>query len=219
MVSNSDLRRMTPPSFGFTVKTDDLSAALTKTMDEKGITTSLPNYFKVDGHYLSLAETFQVLTDAFTEMSRTGKLADTVHVDRVYGPIAMGLVHGPNTGEVTVATIEKVCAGLDAGLHDDSGYPMPRNTIPPNIDISDKLRVTAAQYLRMMIQAVANPIPDATVPVKMTYMQTGVAQVFPKARNLEDVGPTWTFKPAPLEQVDAVNKKSSAALAQTSPRP
>ncbi len=208
VVSNSDLKQMTPPSFGFTVKTDDLSTALNEKMNAMGITNHLPNYFKVGSHYLSLAETFQVLTDALAELSRTGKLPETVHVDRVYGPIAMGFVHGPNTGEVKVAEIEKICAALDPSLHDDSGYPMPKNAIPPNVDISDKLRVTAAQFLRLMIQAVANPTADATIPVKMMYMQTEVGQFFPKARNLEDIGPTWTFKPAPLNEADATKSDS-----------
>ena len=209
VVSNTDLKKLTPPSFGFTLKTDELSKALNDTMNAVGITTYLPDYFKVGSHYLTLAETFQVLTDAFAEMSRTGKLPETVHVDRIYGPIGMGIAHGPNTGKVTVATIEKICAGLDPSLHDESGYPMPKNAIPPNVDINDKLRVTAAQYLRLMIHAIANPSPDAAIGVQMTYMQTGIGNFVPKARSLEDTGPIWTYKPAPLNQAEETKSNSS----------
>jgi hypothetical protein len=33
----------------------------------------------------------------------------------------------------------------------------------------------------------------------MTYMTVGTATLFPKTRSLEDVGATWTVKPAPLK--------------------
>jgi len=54
-----------------------------------------------------------------------------------------------------------------------------------------------------MAQALQDPSPEKTLQVRMDYMLTGAAQVFPKARNLEDVGATWTFKPAPLNQAVA----------------
>jgi len=218
VVSNSDLRQMTPPSLGFTLPTRDLQAALKKTFADLGNATYLPPYFRVGDRYLSLAEGFQVMTDALAELSRTGKLPETVHVDRVYGPLGMPLGHGPNIGDLTVASIAKVCTSLTAGLHDDTGYPMPNNAIPPMINV-DGINLNAAQFLRLMAQALIEPTPDAMLRVRMTYMLTGTAQVFPKARNLSDVGATWTFKPAPLNEMDPANKKSSGAMAQSSPRP
>jgi len=103
---------------------------------------------------------------------------------------------------VKVASITNICADLDAGLHDDTGFPMPKNTIPPLFTV-DGIRMNAAQFLRLMAQALQDPSPETTLHVRMTYMLTGAAQVFPKARNLEDVGATWTFKPAPLNQAVA----------------
>jgi hypothetical protein len=91
---------------------------------------------------------------------------------------------------------------MDARLHDDSGYPMPKNTIPPMLTV-DGIKMNAAQFLRLMAQALQDPSPEKTLQVRMDYMLTGAAQVFPKARNLEDVGATWTFKPAPLNQAVA----------------
>jgi hypothetical protein len=202
VVSNSDLRRMTPASFGFTIPTDDLRAALKKTLADLGNATYLSPYFQVGSRYLSLAETFQVMTDALAEMSRNGKLPETVRVDRIYGPLGMPMGHGPNIGDVKVASITNICADLDAGLHDDTGFPMPKNTIPPLFTV-DGIRMNAAQFLRLMAQALQDPSPETTLHVRMTYMLTGAAQVFPKARNLEDVGATWTFKPAPLNQAVA----------------
>jgi len=211
-VSNRDLRRMTPPSLGFTLPTDELQAALKQTFAELGNATYLPPYFQVGNHYLSLAEAFQVMTDALAQMSRKGKLPETVHVDRVFGPLGVTLGHGPNVGDVKVASIAHICADLAPRLHDDSGYPMPKNMIPPMFTV-DGIGMNAAQFLRLMAQAVVDPSPDATLHVRMVYMLTATAQVFPKARNLEDVGATWTFKPAPLNPSRPPNN-SGGAMAQ-----
>jgi len=97
VVSNSDLRRMTPASFGFTIPTDDLRAALKKTLADLGNATYLSPYFQVGSRYLSLAETFQVMTDALAEMSRNGKLPETVRVDRIYGPLGMPMDTAPTS--------------------------------------------------------------------------------------------------------------------------
>jgi hypothetical protein len=214
VVSNSDLRRMTPASFGFTLTTADLRAALKQTFVDLGSANYLAPYFQVGGRYLSVAETFQVLTDALAEMNRTGKLPETVRVDRVYGPLAMAMGHGPNIGDVKAASVIKICADLDAHLHDDTGYPVPKNTIPPLFTV-DAVKMNAAQFLRLMAQVLEDPSPDATLHVRMDYMLTGAAQVFPKARNLEDVGATWTFKPAPLNQTDAAKSNSSRFTDET----
>jgi hypothetical protein len=202
IVSNSDLRRMTPPSAGFALSTEELRIGLKRTFAELGDANYLPPYFPVGGRYLSVAETFQVLTDALAEMNRTGKLPETVHVERVYGPLGMAMGHGPNIGEVKVASITKTCADMDARLHDDTGYPIPKNTIPSMFTV-DGIRMNAAQFLYLMAQALQDPSPEATLHVRMVYMLTEAAQAFPKARNLEDVGATWTFKPAPLNQAVA----------------
>jgi len=215
-VSSSDLRRMTAPSTGFTLSIDELRAALKKTYEELGDANYLPPYFPVGERYLSLAETFQVLADALAEMNRTGRLPATVHVAQVYGPLVMLTGHGPNIGDVKVASIAKVCAGLTAALHDDTGYPMPKNVIPSLVDV-DGNKVNAAQFLRLMSQALLNPSPETVLHVRMTYMLTGAAHVFPKARNLEDVGATWTFKPAPLNMAEP-NKDGNGTLAQAGTR-
>lgn len=213
-VSNGDIRRMAPPSIGFTLPTDELRTALKQEFAKLGNANYLPPYFQVGGHYLSLAETFQVMVDALAEMNRTGKLPETVHVDRVYGPLGMPQGHGPNAGDVTVGAMAKICADLAPHLHDDTGYPMPKNIIPAIFTVNN-IKMNAAQFLRLMAQAMVDPFPtpETAIPVRMVYMLPSTAQVFPKTRNLEDVGATWTFKPAPLIQGEPA-KNSGGSMAQ-----
>jgi hypothetical protein len=197
-VSNGDLKRMAGESTGFSIPVGELRAALKDELEEWGNDTYPPSYFKVGDHYLSLAEAFQVMTDALAELSRTGKLPQAVRAVRVYGPLRMAIGHGPNVGDTTVGSVAKVCAEIDGGLHDDSGYPMPKNAVP-NLVTVDGTTINAAQFLRLMAQALVDPTPESKLRVRMTYMTAGTASVFPKTRSLEDVGATWTFKPAPLE--------------------
>jgi hypothetical protein len=197
-VSSTELKRMTPASTGYSVSISELQTALQKTLTDWGINTLPPPYLHVGNHYLSLAESFQVMTDALSEMNRTGKLPQSVQVVRVYGPIGMPGGHGPNLGDVSVASVAKVCAQIDARLHDDTANPLPKNTVPSILAV-DGIGVNAAQFLRLMAQALVAPTLDAKVRIRMTYMFPGTAEIFPKTRALEDTGATWTFKPAPLD--------------------
>jgi hypothetical protein len=212
-VSSGDLRRMTPPSSGYTISVDTLRSAVKNSLAIFEQSTYLPPFITAGSQYLSLAEAFQVMTDALAEFSRTGKLPKTVHVDRIYGPIGMPMGHGPNVGEVTVASVAKVCAQLAAGLHDETGYPMPKNTIPPIVAV-DEIRMNAAQFLSLMGQALQDPTPEAKLQVKMKYMFPGTAEVFPKTRALEDVGATWTFKPAPLAAPGSTQASEDRSLSK-----
>lgn len=196
-VSSTDLRNMTPPSTGYSLSMAGLRAALPdylKTWDENTIPL---NYLVAEGRYLSLADMFQVMTDALAQLNRTGKLPQSVRLVRVFGPVEMPDDHGPTTGETTVASVARICAGLTDRLHDETWSPIPKNTIPPRVAI-DGLNLTAAQFLRLMTEALATPSPEAKLKVKMTYMFTTSAYAYPKTRLESDQGATWTFKPAPL---------------------
>jgi hypothetical protein len=131
------------------------------------------------------------------ELSRTGKLPESVKAVPVYGPLRVALGHGPNVGDATVGSVAKVCAEIAAGLHDDSGYPMPKNAVP-NLVTVDGTTINAAQFLRLMAQALVDPTPETKLRVRMTYMTAGTNIVFPRTRAAEDTGATWTVKPAPL---------------------
>ncbi len=197
-VSSSDLQRMTPPSTGYSLSVETLRAELKQTLADWGNDTFPPSYIRIDGHYLSLADTFQVMTDALADFDRTGKLPETVKIAGTYGPIGMPNGHGPNIGDVTVASVAKVCSDLTKRLHDETANPMPKNTVPSVVAV-DGIAMNAAQFLRLMAQAVVDPVPDAKLRVRMTYMYPGTAEIFPKTRAKEDTGSTWTFKPAPLQ--------------------
>jgi hypothetical protein len=181
-----------------------LRAALADFLKNAGNDTILPPIFRADGHYLSLADMFQVMTDALAEFSRTGKLPESVKVVPVYGPIRLLTGHGPNEGEVSVASIARVCAEIDAGLHDDSPGKFPKNAIPVSVKV-DGVGMNPAQFLRLMALALATPSTDAKLPLKMTYPFTGSLVLYPRVRVLSDSGFGWTLKPAPLETAPRAN--------------
>jgi hypothetical protein len=196
-VSSTDLKQMTPPSTGFSVSVNGLRAALAGMLKKWGNDTFPPTYLLVDGRYLSIADMFQVMTDALAELDRKGQLPESVRVVPVYGPLQTTMSHGLNVGEVTVGSIAHVCAGIADALHDESWNPVPKNVIPPGVSIGD-IRVNAAQFLRLMAAALVTPSPEAKLRVRMTYMFSGASQLFPKSRPMTEAGGTWTFKPAPL---------------------
>jgi hypothetical protein len=197
-VSSADLQRMAAPSMGYSIPIATLKKSVSDMLATWGNDTYPPNFVLADGHYLSLAEAFLVMTDSLAEFDRTGKLPQSVKVTRIYGPITTMEGHGPNDGEVSIASIAKKCSEIDPRLHDDTANPMPMNTVPSNVQV-DGISMNPAQFLRLMAEAIVDPSADAKLKVKMTYGYTGVGQIWPKTRPMEDIGATWTYKPALLE--------------------
>jgi hypothetical protein len=197
-VSSADLKHMAGPSTGYSVPMDTLRSELAGVVKTWGSGTTPPKYLRVDGHYLSLADLFQVMTDALAELNRTDKLPQSVRVTAVYGPAETSTDQGPGQGEVTVGSVARVCAGLTARLHDTAWSPNPKNSIPFHVAV-DGIDLNAAQFLRLMAEALVNPSPDAKLQVKATEMFWGRNATFYRARSLRDEGATWTYKPAVLE--------------------
>jgi hypothetical protein len=197
-VSSTDLQRMTPPAAGYRLSVSNLQSALAGMLQRWGNDTFPPPYLLADGRYLSLADLFQVMTDALAGLSSSGKLPESVEVDQVYGPLRTLMGHGPNAGEVTVADIAHTCAEIAPRLHDHTASPVPKNTIPSGITVGE-ININAAQFLRLMAAALVTPSPDAKFRVKMTYLSPGTAVLIPKTRALIEMGGAWTIKPAPLE--------------------
>ncbi len=196
-VSSSDLQRSTPPSTGFSVSTAALQSSLAEFLKTWGNDTYAPAIFAADGHYLSKAEMFQVMSDALAEFHRTGKIPDSVKVDEVYGPVRVLTGHGPNEGVVSVAEVARLCAEIAPGLHDKSEGPLPKNSIPVSITVEGAM-LNPAQFLRLMAQALVNPVPEAKLNIRMCYENTGLGELIPKSRPGRDNGFVWTLKPAPL---------------------
>ena len=201
-VSSTDLKHMTPPSTGFSVSVENLRSALADMLKAWGNDTYLPIDLQVDGHYLSLADMFQVMTDALAELNRAGKLPRTVQVVKVYGPIETPGDHGPNLVEVSVGAVARAAADLASHLHDNASSSVPKNVIPTWVSI-DGTSVNSAQFLRLMAESLIASSPNAKLRTKMTYMLSVSGLSFPETRPPSDQGPTWTFKPAPLDQVQA----------------
>ena len=199
-VSNSDLSKMAGPGTGFSISVDALRSELTDALKKVGNDTHIFNYLRVDGHYLSLAEVFQVETDALVEYRRTGKLPQSVKTAKVYGPFRLVTGHGPNASELTAGEIEAACESVAGALHDDTANPssgVPRNSILPLLKIAG-MDINPAQMIRLMALALANPAPETKLPVRMAYMMGEAGAVVPKTRPLFDTGFVWTLKPAPL---------------------
>ena len=198
MVNSADLMTMAGSSTGFTVSTASLQAELVALMNKWHHDTFTPSYLKVDDHYLSLAEWFQVMTDELAEFHRTGKLPQSVKAIQVRGPVYLTTGHGPNVGEVKVEDLATLCAEIAGPLHDDSSNGIPRNAIPAVLTINGT-KVNPAQALRLMSQALADLAPGKVLPIKMTYSLAELGGALPKSRPMGYVGFTWTLKPAPLQ--------------------
>jgi hypothetical protein len=195
--SNADLKKMAGESTGFTISTSGLRAELSDALKNLGNDTHPFSYVRVDGHYLSLAELFQAMTDELAEYHRSGKLPDSVKVIKVYGPFRLVTGHGPNTGELTAGDIERTCAEIAGPLHGEMGDEVPKNSIPPLLKIND-IQLNPAQLIRLMGLAMANPAPETKLPIRMLYMLSEAGVALPKTRPLFDIGFVWTVKPAPL---------------------
>jgi len=196
-VASGDLEKMAGPTTGFSVSTEGLRTALGDELKKLGNDTYLFSYLAVDGHYLSLAEVFQALTDELTEFHNSGQLPQSVKVAKVFGPFRMVTGHGPNEGEVTTGDVENLCADIDGPLHDETSTGVPNNSIPPLMKLGG-MDLNPAQVLRLMALALANPAPETKLPVRMLYMLDEAGGILPKSRMLFDVGFVWTIKPAPL---------------------
>jgi hypothetical protein len=197
-ISSTELKRMVEPATGYNVTVDGLRAALAEVVKSWGNDTAPPKYLRVDGHYLSLADSFQVMTGALAELNRTGKLPQAVRVVPVFGPFETSREKGPGQGEVTVASIARASAGLTDRLHDDAWSPVPKNCIPFRVAI-DGIDLNAAQFLRLMAEALVNPSPETKLSVKMTEMFWGREAIYLRTRSTRDEGGSWTFKPALLK--------------------
>jgi hypothetical protein len=195
IVGSKELMQMTEPSTGYSVSVARLRTALgAYTAAWAGDTVPAP-FIRVDDHYLSLGDMFQVMTDALAGMNRTGTLPQTVRVVRAWGPMNMPLDSGKPGPAVTVKSLASVCATITGRLHADTGSPIPSNSIPSHVTIENQ-DVNAAQFLHMMAEALVNPAPDAQITIKTASMIWGGPAIYMRTRPVEDMGATWTMKPA-----------------------
>lgn len=196
-VSSTALREMTPPPAGFAVSAANVQDAAKDLLHMWGTDPLIPFYSKYGQTYLSPADTYQVLADALAEKGRTGKLPESVNVIRVYGPIAGTLDHGPNVGQVPVSAITQAAAQISKQLHDTAWSPLPKNSIPTWTTVGDT-KVNAAQFLKLMAQAVLASSSSEKLDIKMEQMASAPLMAYPQEIPREERSNSWTFKPAPL---------------------
>ncbi len=159
---------------------------------------SPPVFMKAGDNYLSLADLFEVMTDALAQRSKTGSFPKSVHVGRVSGPLltAQSQLQTPATGEVTVESVAAVCAKLIGPLHDDSWSAIPHNAIPSPVEING-LSLTPSQFLRLMADALVAPTMATKLTVRAEDMfAEGQLTTFGHRRLSSEMGAAWTYKPA-----------------------
>jgi hypothetical protein len=197
IVSPSDLKSMAAPGWGYDLSVKDLSTTMRDLLKTWGDKPTPPPFVRVDEHYLSLADLFEVLSDSLAQLGTTGKLPVSVRVRRVFGPVSTAEPVVPVTGEVTAKSVALACNKLMASLRDDSPHPIPLNAIPSPIAI-DGLSVTPAQFLRLMAEALVAPSATQNLQVKPVQMFAGRIMTFNNRRPRTDLGAPWTYKPAVL---------------------
>jgi hypothetical protein len=197
-LSNTSLKKMTAPAWGFDVPMTTLRPAVLGMLKAWGDQPEPPKYLSVgDFYFLSLAETFQVLADALTDQQRSGKLPSTVRVAEVHGPLQVASGLTPVLGEVTAESVAKIAADLAAKLSDETWRPVPNNVIPISVKI-DGLNLNPAQFLRLMAEALVAASPNARLEVKAESMFASRDYLGMRTRAARDMGVVWTYKPAPL---------------------
>jgi hypothetical protein len=198
VVASGDLLRMTAPSAGYRVPSAGLRHVMADVDKSWGEDTFAPKYVKVDDHYLSLAQTFQVLADALVERHRTGKLPESVEVLNVYGPIDMPAGSGAPKGAVSASEVILAAVYILPAFYEKGWSPVTRNAVPGQVQVG-QLSVNAAQYLRLMIAAFLSDDTAAKLTVRPSEMIWGREAVAIRTRPVEQMGTIWTIKPATLQ--------------------
>ena len=198
LVASGDLLKMTAPCAGYRLPSAGLRHTLADLDKSWREGTVLPKYVRVDDHYLSLAQTFQVVADALVERKRTGKLPDSVEVLSVYGPIDMPAGSGAAKGEVSANDVILAAVYIVPAFYENVWSAPTRNAVPGQVQVG-KVTVNAAQYLRLMISAFLSDDTATTLTIAPSEMIWGPEAVGIRARPVEQMGTIWTIKPAPLQ--------------------
>jgi hypothetical protein len=194
-VSIANLKAMAKPGSGYDLPFTTLHEAVVEMLASWGDKSAPPIYVKAGNGYLSLAELFEVMTDALAQHSRSGNFPASVHVGRVFGPLVTAQPQPPVSGEVTAESVARECGKLIDALHDDSWSKIPHNTIPSPVEI-DGLTLTPAQFLRLMADAIVAPAPATRLSVRPVDMFAGELVTFGHRRPSGEMGAPWTYKPA-----------------------
>jgi hypothetical protein len=202
-VSCRDLLQMTAGGSGSAVPRDILKNAAADLLSQwKKIGNHPPAYAAAEGQYFSLAEMFQLLSNALGQFHREGRIPDSVAMLPVYGPIDMTEEEGPSQGTLQAGDLIAVCSDLSDRWSPKAWAPMPENAVPGWITVAGH-RLNSAQFLRLMAEAYLAAKRDGEFRIQTSQMQSSIALIFPSSRPRTDNGAAWTIKPARL-----INQKS-----------
>ena len=193
-----EMRTLAAQSVFDSVSIDQLRRAAASYLRAAGeLRTYVPGYAEVDGHYLSMADLFQLLNAALAEYATHGRLPDKLPMRHVFGPISIPMTGGESDAEVTVAELIGKAAELEPALNDDEWRPVPRNVVPGVIAIGE-VQINAAQWLLLMAEALQDLERRDSLRLRIAYMTSEDALSYPVSRHPDEVGAVWTIRPAPL---------------------
>ncbi len=161
----------------------------------------VPEYASDGTQYFSPADMFYLLAHSLADLRRTGSLPESVTAKHVYGPLEAPSSQGPSQGSIETSAILQAAEGVSRTMTAKEWKPLPDNHIPGWIS-AGALRVNSAQFLRLMayaFESAALSKSTASFELATCEMPSPVGLVFPTTRLGEDMGATWTLKPAPLK--------------------
>jgi hypothetical protein len=197
-LSIARLRQMAGPGHGFTVGGPAVRAAVAefvRVWREQGAPP--PSYLTVEGRDLSLADLFGVLAEALDARARIGFIPELLTVRPALGPFEIG-DGGVHAGRrVAVGAVALSASALLPRLADDTPRAVPANVIPSKVTVS-QVTVTAAQFLRLMAEALLAGTPETELTITPVSSVSPLATSLPRTRAISESGNAWTLKPARL---------------------
>lgn len=160
-----------------------------------------PAFVESGGRYFSLADMFALLTATLADRASHGRSTEPRAIP-LFGPLAMPESDSPVGRTVSITAIERAATSLAAQFDDASWARVPHRLIPGRVEV-DGTHVNAAQFLRAMADALLAPDRAGSVTIGTRAMYSLVGEGFPRSRARDDMGPTWTLKPARLRTAAA----------------
>lgn len=163
--------------------------------------TFAPPHQAIEGGYLSTADLFYLLTRALAALDQNGKVAASVQLDPLFGPLQISSEAPIAQGKVTVAEVAKQCRRIAESFDASAWTPVPSRAVPSEIQMG-QLRLNPAQFLHLMLQAYLDSRPENSLQIKLVY-PLGVSSFnFASTRKIVEQGATWTLKPVLLRSLN-----------------
>ncbi len=146
-------------------------------------------------HYFSTAEVFELLAASLAGIQKTGKAPATVRLESMYGPMAMSWDLGDKPVEVDANSVIRTAAEIAGRIHGETWTPVPANMVPSAITVEGQ-ELNPARFLDLMAQVYLGARGKVRADLCMMFSPAGMG--YPHNTPKEDMGNTWTLKPATL---------------------